>query len=604
MDDSQDKPTGVKQPRGESTAEQLDSTENTGFEQVFTLLKSKNDTKRFVGSTLLMKMLEGIKDDKALLHKCWEAIPSTFLTGLLRAKVLARTGESRNPEEAQAKFQLGLDILHTFVSLLSEESLMPFRMDEIMQTAWKRRLDALLEEVPESAETTKAEILQVLLTVASTSMGARLLYQTLAGHDWTPLIKETPTEPLAIRILFMIFHTLDGLHPNLKRTLTKDMTEQLDVMLCRMLKQIRPTAPSAKNSVDGLYELFQAIRYRSPFDDTHKCSDGNMVKWMEALAKMMGTAVKDRRSLSSGIQESVVHLARFLVERIPQFKVILFDSSLEPASRGGTPLSFTFITTLLIDIRSTIPSIPEIHDKPGYLETSTRLANSYDLAFLYLDSLLEAEDPDDDNRQDASGDPPARLPYKLLLKLQEDITQTMHLTVESLRDRYDTAAKDDTKLLQMAADTLVVSQIGALGFWLHDEDTASADDLLEVLLRLCLCETPYRRLYAKTVEVMVRDRQDLQQRAKALVEDENGLGKSGRRGGGDFFRVEEVADPLAGLGARSAESDGEDEGEVMWGGDLTMNQDWMPGDVPYVPDPRGRRMPKGWNPEDDTEYAL
>ena len=149
MEDSRGKPTGTKPPRDESTAEQPDTTKTAGLEQVFVLLKSKNDTQRFVGLTLLMKMLEGIKEDQDLLHRCWEAIPSTFLTGLLRAKALARSGEARDPQEAQVKFQLGLDILHTFVSLLREESLMPLHMNENIQNVWQRRLDALLEEVSE-----------------------------------------------------------------------------------------------------------------------------------------------------------------------------------------------------------------------------------------------------------------------------------------------------------------------------------------------------------------------------------------------------------------------------------------------------------------------
>ena len=408
-----------------------------------------------------------------------------------------------------------------------------------------------------STETTKVEILQALTTIACASVGGRLLYQILVEHDWFQLIKEIPAEPLATMILFRIFQTLDGLRPDLRRAVARNMPEQLDSVLCKVLKQVGPTPLLAKDILDGLYGLFRTIHYRSPFDGANKCGDDNMVRWMTALAELMGTAVRDRRSIHSGIQGSVVGLARLLVGRIPQFKVILFAPSKVSASGGSTPLSFIFTTTLLIDIRSTIPSITEIQEKPGYLETSTRLANSYDLVFLYLDSLLGTDDADegeyeDSSSKDASGDPPIRLQYDLLLKLQEDITQTMHLTVEFLRDRYDAAANDDAKLLHMASDTLVVSQIGALGFWLHDEDTASADNLLEVLLRLCLCETPYRRLYAKTAEVMVRDRPDLQQKAKALAEDENGLGKAGR-GGGDFSPAE-------------VDDEYNDDDDVFWGG--------------------------------------
>lgn len=147
MEGSQGQSTGMKRPRAESTAEQVDSFKTAGLEQVFACLQSKNDTQRFVGLTLLMKLLEGIKEDSGLLNRCWEAIPSNFLTGLLRAKALAKPEDASSADEAQAKFQLGLDILHTFVSLLNGGSLMPVRMNEKTQDVWKRRLDALLEEV-------------------------------------------------------------------------------------------------------------------------------------------------------------------------------------------------------------------------------------------------------------------------------------------------------------------------------------------------------------------------------------------------------------------------------------------------------------------------
>jgi len=35
-----------------------------------------------------------------------------------------------------------------------------------------------------------------------------------------------------------------------------------------------------------------------------------------------------------------------------------------------------------------------------------------------------------------------------------------------------------------------------------------------------------------------------------------------------------------------------------WGDDLSMHRDWMPADPPYVPQPGGTRMPRGWDPED------
>ena len=40
-------------------------------------------------------------------------------------------------------------------------------------------------------------------------------------------------------------------------------------------------------------------------------------------------------------------------------------------------------------------------------------------------------------------------------------------------------------------------------------------------------------------------------------------------------------------------------------GSLSMHRDCMPGDDPvYVPKLGGTRMPRDWDPEDDTGYAL
>lgn len=148
MEDSQGQQTGTKRTRGESTAEQPECTKIAGLEQVLACLQSKNDTQRFVGLTLLMKSLERIQGDSELVNRCWRAIPSTFLTGLLRAKAIHSSKDAGKQEEAQIKFQLGLDVLHTFFSLLNLKWVFPSSMDEEEQRVWKRRIVVLLKEVP------------------------------------------------------------------------------------------------------------------------------------------------------------------------------------------------------------------------------------------------------------------------------------------------------------------------------------------------------------------------------------------------------------------------------------------------------------------------
>jgi len=148
MEDSQGQQTGTKLPQDKSRVEQPDSTKIAGLEQVFACLNSKNDTQRFVGLSLLMKSLERIKGDSEMVNQCWHVIPSTFLTGLLRAKAINSSEDAGKQEGAQIKFQLGLDVLHTFFSLLDLKWVFPFPMDEEEQRIWKRRIVVLLKEVP------------------------------------------------------------------------------------------------------------------------------------------------------------------------------------------------------------------------------------------------------------------------------------------------------------------------------------------------------------------------------------------------------------------------------------------------------------------------
>ena len=114
---------------------------------------------------------------------------------------------------------------------------------------------------------------------------------------------------------------------------------------------------------------------------------------------------------------------------------------------------------MLIDIRSTISSPPEILNVPEYTKTSVRLASSYDVVFVHLEYVLQAEDDsmDDHGRSYFTDNSPASLPFDLILRLRDAVAETMRLTAEYVHDRYDASARSDVSLKQMAEDPLATS---------------------------------------------------------------------------------------------------------------------------------------------------
>ena len=144
---------------------------------------------------------------------------------------------------------------------------------------------------------------------------------------------------------------------------------------------------------------------------------------------------------------------------------------------------------LLIGIRSTISSLQEQLNSPEYLKTSMRMAESFDIVSNFIGYLMRCLD-EDDSTEGLAGR--SELPFEpsQLLQLRTDISETMSLTIEHMRDRFDASVAGAAGLhpsariassaaraiswqsseISMSDDPLTLSETRALALWLREDD--------------------------------------------------------------------------------------------------------------------------------------
>jgi hypothetical protein len=99
---------------------QLSDSSGT-YDKLIELLKTKNDTSRFVGLALLKSILDNgqLAQDPDRIHVIWESLSPKFLKRLLRARENDKTSRS----EARDMLNLSVSILYTLTNLLPESDL-------------------------------------------------------------------------------------------------------------------------------------------------------------------------------------------------------------------------------------------------------------------------------------------------------------------------------------------------------------------------------------------------------------------------------------------------------------------------------------------------
>lgn len=122
-------PSGVSQSSLKATVSES-QTQSPGSEQIQNdsdevtlhriqeLLKTKNDTSRFVGLALLKSVLDNsqqLREDEAVITTLWQSVSPKFLDRLLRS------GSKSSSKDAKDMIDIAVAVIHTFAALLPED---------------------------------------------------------------------------------------------------------------------------------------------------------------------------------------------------------------------------------------------------------------------------------------------------------------------------------------------------------------------------------------------------------------------------------------------------------------------------------------------------
>ncbi len=227
---------------------------------------------------------------------------------------------------------------------------------------------------------------------------------------------------------------------------------------------------------------------------------------------MLRNLVINRPTLSG--RAAYTRAAASLLQAYPaQCPPLLFmdEKSLGSDSK---PFAYLFVNLLLIDIRSSFPALLSKLNDLDYPAISARLSSAFDVVSSFIGFLVRSLDDDEHSSSFAS----INMAPDLLLKLRKDIAETMSLTVEYLRDRWDasiagaaglhpsartgTAATSEgarltltweSKKDNVTADNLILASIRALAIWLREDENENlrneAAGLMDMLIELYKAST-------------------------------------------------------------------------------------------------------------------
>ncbi|KAL3419095.1 hypothetical protein PVAG01_09317 [Phlyctema vagabunda] len=445
----------VKQPDGPVAASSSGLIdESATFQKMQDLLEAKDDTSRFVGLALLKSVLDNgkLSENPAQIKRLWDAMSSKFLDRLLRAQ----QSQKIKKEDAKDMVDLAVAVLHTFTILLPEEA----RQDNKLIGRTGPLTKALLSSSPD----TTTLILQTLLTFVSQAPGA---VELLSIEDISSLVEIADKQPLVLDVLNSMW--------------TNSSTSAAKV-------------DSVKSSMDKTLPTL-IVLFRGTDAVTFLMSVGNLLpklmpealpsnpKWLKPLVKTMRGLIEKRPTVVG--RTAYTQLAAALLQVFPTSPDLLFKEA-QISTPDSKPFSYLFINLLLIDIRSSFPSLLSQLNSAKYPAIAERLSAAFDIISAFIGFLVRSLDNENTTFS---------MPPDLLLKLRKDLAETMSLTIEYLRDRWDASIAGasglhpsaragtsttsegthltltwDSKTNKTNTDPLILACIRSLAIWIREDE--------------------------------------------------------------------------------------------------------------------------------------
>ncbi|KAI1212419.1 DUF1941-domain-containing protein [Annulohypoxylon truncatum] len=443
-------------------------TKVPSIENIQQLLKTKDDTSRFVGLALLKSVLDNSPDlqsEKEVIVSLWNSVSPKFLDRLLR------TGSDPGSESKNSKdmLDLAVAVIHTFAVLLPEDA----KQDSKLLNRIPRLAKAVLHS---SKETTKV-IIETLLTLITVPDGAKS-FANLEVDDWTSLIEIAPEHSHVLTIFIWAWE---------KGTLGIEDENAKALMRAKINSGIQSFVSSfIGTDATSLLEFVSHIL---------RNLDENLIpqnpKWIGSITKLIRNLATNRPTAAS--RSAYTNCAGALLLIYPESTPRLLFLDEKDSSK---PFSYLFINLILVDLRATLPTLLEKLNDPEYPRISQRLTSALDILTAFIGQLVAwMEELDDPKPGTDSASIWLRISPDLVLKLSRSIAETLSVTMEYLRDRWDASVAGaqglhpeartgnahtnsgshktlawDAKDERAATDAFILSAIRAIALWVRDDD--------------------------------------------------------------------------------------------------------------------------------------
>jgi hypothetical protein len=330
------------------------------------------------------------------------------------------------------------------------------------------------------------------MSLVSHPEGASVL---VGVQDISPLTEIAPAHPLALDILSRAWLTATttaaGAQPG-DTDIVGPPISRLSEIIQLLVSSFRNT--DAVTLLASLSTLFRSLPEPAvPHDHS----------WLQQLTNLIHALVIARPTAAS--REAYTNFSATLLQLYPASAQSLLFSSPSAASASHSdrpPASYLLVSLILIDLRSSLPTLLSKLNSPSYTPISIRLASAYDVLTSFTAHLLQHSHLDEiDESDDVAAAASVPFAPDLLIKLHKASVETLSATAEHLRDRYDAALAGAPGLApegiegpahtsrgshltlpwdaadpaqRVTADPLVLAALRSLALWLREDDASPA----------------------------------------------------------------------------------------------------------------------------------